>query len=69
MEEYKHWATKLEVGDRAFATIRHETDGSKNIHNAVVIVVSNNEYKKNIKGAFDGEVYAIPYCELKKYEQ
>lgn len=69
MQEYKHWATELEVGDRAIATIRHETDGSKNIHNAVVIVVSNDEYKKNIEGALGEEVYNIPYYELKKYEK
>lgn len=68
MQEYKHWATELQVGDRAVATIRHETDGSKNIHGAVVIIVRNNEYGKAIQGAFDGTIYDIPYCELQKHE-
>lgn len=68
MQEYKHWATELQIGDRAVATIRHISDGSKNIHGAIVIVVANNYYDKVIKGAFCGKVYDIPYCELQKHE-
>jgi hypothetical protein len=68
MQEYKHWASELQVGDRAVATIRHQTDGTKNIHNAVVVVVANNEFNKNIKGALAGTLFEIPYNELKQYD-
>ena len=68
MEEYKHWATELQVGDKAIATIRHETDGTKNIHNAVIIVVANIEFDKIIKGALGTSVFEIPYNELKEYD-
>ena len=37
-----HWAKELQAGDRCLATIRHPTDGSKNIHKANVIVIENN---------------------------
>ena len=47
---YTHWKEKLEAGDRAIACIRHKTDGSKNIHNANVIVINNiiKEYENLI---------------------
>lgn len=68
MKENKHWATELQTGDRAVATIRHETDGSKNISNAVVIVVANDEVAREVMAAYENEKYVIPYNELDKYD-
>lgn len=67
-EKYtSHWAEELEVADRCFATLRHSTDGTKNIHNAEVIVVCNNHKRKSITGLYLGiQQFEIPYNELTK---
>jgi len=59
-----HWAEKLQVGDRCKATIRHKTDGSKNMHNLEVIVVENLQSEKKIIGYFDDQKKHICYNEL-----
>jgi hypothetical protein len=61
-----HWAEELEVGDRCTATIRHKTDGSKNIIDATVIVVQNNKERKSIIGWLAPNEHEIPYNELGK---
>ena len=58
----KHWAESLEMGDRCKATIRHQTDGTKNIHNADIIVIKHLD--KAILAAFDGNEVVVPYNEL-----
>lgn len=64
-EKYvSHWAEKLEAGDRCMATLRHSTDGSKNIHNADIIVVGNDVQRKSISGQYLGQNFEIPYNEL-----
>lgn len=65
MEEHKHWATTLEVGDRVTATLRHKTDGTKNKHNVPVIVISVDEDKKCINGYTQFGKKEIPFDELK----
>ena len=66
-EKYvSHWAEGLEIGDKCLATIRHKTDGSKNLHNVEVIVIENNKEKKEIVGWFPEVKATIPYNELKK---
>ena len=68
-EKYvSHWAEKLKIGDRCKATIRHKTDGSKNLHNVVIIVVENLQSEKKIVGYFKKRKKKIPYNELSKYE-
>lgn len=68
MDKYlKDWREDLQPGDRCLATIRHETDGTKNIHNAEVIVAENNLKLKQIVG-FYFKKYTIPYNELTKYK-
>ena len=62
-----HWAEELQPGDRCIATIRHQTDGSNNIHGANVIVIENNHKIKSIKGWFDSTEHIIPYNELKPF--
>jgi hypothetical protein len=64
MKEYKHWADALESGDRVLATIRHETDGSKNLIDVQVIVTGNNRRECKISAAFLAGLYVIPYNEL-----
>lgn len=67
MEHYKHWAEKLEVGDRVIATIRHPNDGTKNIKDTIVIVIKNSKNLSHIQGALNGVLYLIPYNELTEY--
>jgi hypothetical protein len=59
-----HWAAELQTGDRCLATIRHETDGSKNKHNVEVIVIENNIRDNKIMALFLGEQEFIRYNEL-----
>lgn len=59
-----HWATTLKQGDKAIATIRHETDGSKNIHNAEVLILNNNSRRQMVMGEHFGQYYTIPYNDL-----
>lgn len=47
-----HWAENLQIGNKCLATIRHKTDGSKNLHNVEVIVIENNCIDKEIVGWF-----------------
>lgn len=61
-----HWASELEIGDRCKATLRHATDGTKNIHNAEVIVIANYRNTNNIEGAYNNVTHLIPYNELSK---
>lgn len=62
----KHWAERLQVADRVLATLRHKTDGSRNVHNADVIVVENKPGESKIIGWWDDRNYEIPYNELKQ---
>jgi len=61
-----HWAEEIVLGDRCKATIRHETDGSKNIHNVSVIVIENISNEKKIKASFLKKVAFIEYNDLQK---
>lgn len=61
-----HWAEELQVGDRCKATIRHKTDGSKNLHNVEIIVVENLQSEKKIVGYFKKRKKHIFYNELSK---
>lgn len=68
-EKYiSHWAEELQVGDKCKATIRHKTDGSKNLHNVEIIVVENLQSEKKIVGYFNKRKKQIPYNELSKCE-
>jgi hypothetical protein len=59
-----HFAEDLKLGDKCFATIRHESDGSKNIHNASVIVIENDKQKRVIKAWYRPNEHSIPYNDL-----
>ena len=61
-----HWAEELEEGDRCLATIRHKTDGSKNLHNVEVIIIENLHSERIIVGYYNNKKYKIPYNELSK---
>lgn len=65
MEDQKHWANSLEIGDKAIAFIRHQTDGSKNFR-ARVIVVDNDRKNKKIVAALGDKTYTVPYNELRE---
>lgn len=62
----RHWAEDLQTGDKALACIRHKTDGSKNIHNAEIIVITNNIHECWVLAAHKNIEYQIPYMELKQ---
>jgi len=67
MIDIKHWANYLETGDRVNATIRHKTDGSKNMINVNCIVVENfnNESEINVYVQMLDKIFLVPYNELK----
>ena len=65
-KSYSHFAEKLQMGDRCIATIRHQTDGSKNIIGANVVVISNILKERIIRAYFNHAEYNIPYYELTK---
>lgn len=68
MQQTKHWADALEPGDTCLATIRHETDGSKNLVNIEVIIIDNDRAIKKIEAWFKpGFKATIPYNELKQF--
>ena len=71
MENTKHWAESLISGDRCLATIRHQTDGSKNKHNVNVIVVRNKIEINSILCTEEGSGVSIiiPYYELSQIPQ
>lgn len=65
MQELKHWANSLEVGDRVIAFIRHQTDGSKKFR-ARFTVVENDRKNKTIVAAIGEKTYTVPYNELRQ---
>lgn len=72
MESIAHWATKLEVGDRFKATLRHKTDGTQNKHNVdcIVISVHYSPFTPNVGHIIAHTEYGskeIPFCELKQH--
>jgi predicted nucleic-acid-binding Zn-ribbon protein len=64
----KHWADKLQSGDRCLATIRHDYDGSKNIHRAIVIVIENMRFVKEVFVWYKEKQISIPYNELTEFD-
>jgi predicted NUDIX family phosphoesterase len=64
--EQEHWATELEQGDRVLVTIRHATDGTKNLHNQNAIVIENRPEKISCYVAVGSATYLIPYNEMTK---
>jgi len=68
-QEIKHWAEKLEVGDKCLATIRHKTDGSKNLHNVEVIVVENAKRLRSVTAWFPEYQVEIPYNDLTEMQK
>ncbi len=63
-----HWAEELQIADRVTATIRHKTDGSKNIHGTDVILIKNLKKESKIIGWWNDKEYEIPYNELKAHK-
>ena len=64
MKEFKHWAEELEVGDKCFATIRHLTDGTKNLHNVEVIVIENRIATQEVSAWIPEFKVLVPYNDL-----
>ena len=60
----KHPAESLKTDDKFTATLRHKTDGSKNIHSAEVIVVENHIQEKEIVGYYNNGFVTVPYNEI-----
>lgn len=70
MKDNNHWAETLETGDRVLATIRHKTDGSKNLIDQSAIVVNNNKDDSNILVAINkDDLHIVPYSEIKNFNQ
>lgn len=60
----EHFAKKLKAGDEFIATIRHKTDGSKNLLNQKCIVVHNGELGDSLIGKTESGIVRIPYNEI-----
>lgn len=67
MEEQQHWAYSLQVGDRCQATIRHKTDGSKNLVDVPVIVAAVDRRRKFVIAIHDVKEpeAQVPFMDLK----
>jgi len=61
-----HWAESLEPADRCKATIRHSSNGAKNLIDVEVIVVRNRKREREIEAVHGPTPYTIPYNELTK---
>ena len=68
MEITKHWAYRLKKEDVVLANIRHESDGSLNRNNVAVIVISVKDNFIECSEKTTGEIHAISFCELSKYD-
>jgi len=61
MEEQIHPAQKLIQGDKVIATIRHATDGSKNLNKVQVIFLECNSLKRTCDVVYLCKVYEVPF--------
>ncbi|QWT88134.1 hypothetical protein KBP46_10030 [Chryseobacterium sp. PCH239] len=64
METKEHIAKDLKVGDTFIATIRHKTDGTKNLANQICTVVHNGELGDSLIAKMDLGIVRIPYNEI-----
>ena len=63
---FKHWAERLKVGDICLATIRHQTDGTKNLHDVEVVVDENLKGENKINCYFGDVKATVKYNDLKQ---
>lgn len=63
-KEILHPGVGLVSGDRITATIRHESDGSKNINNAACIVIANYPKQAGVEAWFNDRAIFVPYNEI-----
>ncbi|WP_278494909.1 hypothetical protein [Chryseobacterium arthrosphaerae] len=60
----EHFAKKLKAGDTFIATIRHKTDGTKNLVNKKCTVVHNGGLEDSLIAKMDHGIVRIPYNEI-----
>lgn len=63
MEDQKHWANSLKIGDKVIAFIRNKSDGSKNFRSRLT-VIENDRKNKTLVALLSGRTYTIPYNDL-----
>ena len=59
-----HPAQKLVKGDRVTCTIRHATDGSKNLINVEVIFLESNLSKRTCNIVYQDNIYEVPFHDM-----
>lgn len=68
MSEYQpHWAESLKEGDTVLATLRHETDGAKSLHNVYCKVLTVHPHLRSIYAYTMHGKRVIDFCELREY--
>lgn len=68
MSEYQpHWAESLKEGDRVIATLRHQTEGLKNLHDVYCKVISVHPHIKIIYADTRHGKRTIDFCDLSPY--
>lgn len=64
-EAPKHWAASLKENDQVIATIRHETDGEKNLCDVLCKVMSNSVEREKVLVEYLRNLYTVPYYDLR----
>ena len=64
IEAPKHWAASLKENYNVIATIRHKTNGNKNLYNVLCKVVQNNEECEKVVLEYKRVTYSVQYNEL-----
>ena len=63
-EAPKHWAASLKENDQVIATIRHETDGEKNLCDVLCKVMSNSVEREKVLVEYLRQYYTVRYSDL-----
>lgn len=63
-EAPKHWASSLEKNDYVVATIRHKTDGEKNLCDVLCKVLDNDTESEKVWLHYKRQDFEVKYCEL-----
>lgn len=64
IEKQKHWAATLRQNDNVIATIRHKSNGNKNLIDVLCKVITNDQENEKIELAYLRSVYMIKYNDL-----
>ena len=64
IEAPKHWAASLKTKDNVIATIRHKTNGNKNLIDVLCKVMTNDQENEKCELVYLRSLYTVKYCDL-----